>query len=140
MERSGKGIAAIVIVVLAGILSTWAPDVPGVGNADDRAVVLKSGGIGKEEADSLRAMAPQFPLELVFVRRVDDREEFVADVRLVIADADGRTLVDRALGPIVLIGVPDGVYTISAEFGGQVKTRRVAVGDGRHEKVSLVWS
>jgi hypothetical protein len=139
VERSKQGIGAIVLIVLAGILSTWAPDAPGAA-VDGRNPALVSGGVGKEEADSLRTLAPQYPLELVFVRRVDNREEFVADVRLTIADGGGRVLVDQALGPIVLVRVPDGVYTVSAEYGGQMKTRRIAVVDGRHEKVSLVWS
>jgi hypothetical protein len=140
VERSKQGIGAIVLIVLAGILSTWAPDAPGAAAVDGRNPALVSGGVGKEEADSLRTLAPQYPLELVFVRRVDNREEFVADVRLTIADGGGRVLVDQALGPIVLVRVPDGVYTVSAEYGGQMKTRRIAVVDGRHEKVSLVWS
>ncbi len=140
MERNidKQGIAAIVLIVLAGILSTWAPDAPGA--AGDAPAVVVSGGVGKEEADRMRMLAAEYPLELVFVRRVDDREQFIADVRLSIADAAGRVLVDRESGPMVLVRVPAGVYTISAEFGGESKTRRVAVGDGAHQKIALVWS
>jgi hypothetical protein len=144
VERSKRNLAAVAGIVMAGVLSTWAPDAPAADavetRIDTRDVTLVSGGIGTEEADALRAVASRYPLELVFARNVDGREEFLSDVRLTISDANGRVVVDRASGPIVLIGIPSGVYTVSAQFGGQVKTRRVAVGDGRHEKVSLVWS
>ena len=126
MERGRQGIAATILIVVAGILSTWAPDVPSA-PLNPGAPAFVTGGVGKEEADRLRAMAPEYPLELVFVR-------------LTIADEGGRVLVDQASGPIVLVRVPAGVYTVSAEYAGQLKTRRIAVADGRHEKVALVWS
>jgi len=139
VERGRKGTAATILIVVAGILSTWAPDVPSAAlNQSGPAFV--TGGVGKEEADQLRVMAPAYPLKLVFVRHANQGEEFVAGVRLTIADESGRVLVDQASGPIVLVRVPPGVYTVSAEYAGQLKTRRVAIADGQHEKVALVWS
>jgi hypothetical protein len=139
MERGRQGIAATVLIVVAGILSTWAPDVPSA-TLEPGGPAFITGGVGKEDADRMRAIAPEYPLELVFVRRANEGEEFVADVRLTIADEGGRVLVDQASGPIVLVRVPAGVYTVSAEYAGQLKTQRVAVADGKHEKVALVWS
>ena len=48
--------------------------------------------------------------------------------------------VDRASqGPIFLARLPDGHYTISAEFQGRTQTRRVALGNGRRESLSFFW-
>jgi hypothetical protein len=99
-----------------------------------------NGGIGKEEAENLRAHARSFPLELVFSRRADGADQFVADVNLVIADVRGRTVVSGPVGPIFLARLPDGQYTISAEYRGQTHTRRVAIAGGQHQKVAFVWS
>ena len=107
----------------------------------DAHVAYVNGGIGTDEADELRAEARNFPLELLFSRRGDgERAEFVADVHLQILDAAGRVVVDRASqGPIFLARLPDGHYTISAEFQGRTQTRRVALGNGRRESLSFFW-
>jgi len=150
--------AAVTLLVIVGVLSTWSFDAPGaqaVPGAEGQAapspsrpgfesgapvVTFVTGGIGKEEADAMRADAQNYALELVFVRKVDNREEFVSDVRLRIADQNERVVVERAAGPIVLAQVPNGTYTIVAEFGGQTRTQRVALSPGRHEKITMVWS
>ena len=108
----------------------------------DAHVAYVNGGIGTDEVDELRAEARNFPLELLFSRRGDgERAEFVADVHLQILDAAGRVVVDRASqGPIFLARLPDGQYTVSAEFQGRTQTRRVALGNGRRESLSFYWS
>ena len=150
--------ATVALLVIAGVLSTGSFDAPGAQTVPGApsppvpaasrpgfesaapVVTFVTGGIGKEEADAMRADAPNYALELVFVRKVDNREEFVSDVRLRIADQDDRVVVERAAGPIVLAQVPNGTYTIVAEFGGQTRTQRVALAPGHHEKITMVWS
>jgi len=141
MASHHSGYGAIAGLVIAGVLSTWTPDSPALPpDTASSGHSYVNGGVGKEEADAMRAQATDYPLELVFVRAADSREEFVADVHLVIADAGGRALVDRdAQGPIVLARVPDGAYTITAERGGEQRIHRVDVAAGRHQKVAFVW-
>ena len=139
-ERSeGRGFIAAIVLVAA--LSTLSFDVPGVESSSGAPISFLNGGVGKEEADALRAQAPGYPIEMVFVRKVDDREEFLADVHLVVTDGAGQVVFDRAAqGPIFLARFPDGNYTITADFRCATQTRRVAVGGGRHEKIALAWS
>ena len=130
------------IVVMAAALffsNAGARDLQSLINAH---VEYVNGGFGTEEADALRAEARNYPLELMFSRRGEgERAEFVADVRLQILDATGRVIVDRASqGPIFLARLPNGQYTISAEFQGRTQTRRIALGNGRRESVSFYWS
>src|SRR5205814_9625858 len=101
-----------------------------------------TGGVGTDEAAERRTEARTCALELMFSRRgAGERAEFVADVRLQMLDATGRVVVDRASqGPIFLARLPDGQYTISAEFQGRTQTRRVALANGRRESLSFYWS
>jgi hypothetical protein len=141
MDKTREGRVYVIAIVVLAVLSTLSFDAPGVESLQGAQISYVNGGIGKEEADALHAQAPDYSIELVFVRKVDDREEFLADVHLVITDADGRVVLDRAAqGPIFLARFPDGTYTISAEYHGDTHTRRVAVGGGRHEKIALAWS
>jgi hypothetical protein len=139
MARQRKIWHALVVLATAGLMSA-SFDALGVEALVDGRISYVNGGFGTEEADALRAQAADYPLELVFVRRVDNREEFLADVRLVIVDGKGQVMIDRAAGPIFLARLPDGQYTITAEYAGAQQSRRVAIAGGRHEKISLVWS
>ena len=100
-----------------------------------------NGGIGQTEADAIRRMAPKWPLQMTFSRRHQGRDEFVAGVNLRVTGAGGRTVVDvRDGGPLLLLKLPDGHYTVRADYDGQVKTQRVDVAAGHHDAVSFLWS
>lgn len=100
-----------------------------------------NGGIGQEEADELRTDPRTFPLAIEFSRRGEgERAEFLADIHLLIVDSVGHVVIDRSAGPIFLAQLPDGQYTISAEYQGRLQTRRVVVQGGRHQAVSFYWS
>jgi len=128
-------------IVLAGVLSPVSAYPADLGALVDAHASVVNGGVGREEADAMRAEAADYPLELVFTRRADDRYEFVAEVHLTIQDRDGQVIVDQPFqGPIFLARLPDGPYTVIAEYRGETQMRRVAVVDGKHAKLSLVWS
>jgi len=138
---SGAAKFGLPILVVAAALSVSSVRAGGLQALIDAHVAYVNGGIGTDEADELRIEARKYPLELSFARRGDgQRAEFVADVHLQILDAEGRVVVDRpSQGPIFLARLPDGHYTISAEFQGRTQTRRVALGSGRRESVSFYW-
>jgi hypothetical protein len=132
---------ALPIFIAAGAFCATSGHATDLQSLIDAHVAYVNGGIGTEEADELRAEARSFPLKLMFSRRGDgERAEFVADVHLQILDAAGRVVVDRASqGPIFLARLPDGQYTISAEFQGRTQTRRIALASGRRESLSFFW-
>jgi hypothetical protein len=99
-----------------------------------------NGGFGTEQADRMRAMSGDFAVQMTFVERNEGRDEFVADVHLRVADRGGRTVLDLpSQGPIFLLQVPPGSYTVEAEHGGEVKTRRFDVAAGRHDRLGFEW-
>jgi hypothetical protein len=132
---------ALPAVIVSGALAFTNSQAADLQSLIEAHIAYVNGGIGSDEADELRAEARYFPLELMFSRRGEgERAEFVADVHLQIFDAAGRVVVDRASqGPIFLARLPDGTYTVSAEFQGRTQVRRVALGNGRREAVSFFW-
>ena len=102
-----------------------------------------NGGFGEEQADLMRDMTSQFPVRFTFSRHngTHGTDEFVADVHLRIVDAGGRTLLDLPQqGPIFLLRLPDGAYSIEAEYNGEVKTRKFDIVAGRHQAIALSWA
>ena len=99
-----------------------------------------NGGIGTEQADRMRAMSADFPVQMTFAERNQGSDEFVADVHLRVTDESGRTVIDLpSQGPIFLLQVPPGSYTVEAEHDGTVKTQRFDVAAGRHDRLGFEW-
>jgi hypothetical protein len=79
----------------------------------ENGITYLSGGFDPEEALAMQAEAPRYPLRLVF--SAGERNEFLADVKVTIRDAAGKVLLDTyASGPIMLVKLPPGAYTIRA--------------------------
>ncbi|MGE5088780.1 MAG: carboxypeptidase regulatory-like domain-containing protein [Candidatus Levyibacteriota bacterium] len=133
----GMAIAMAVMVATAGVAQAMPLPKP-VRQGDATWV---TGGIGQTEADAIRRMAPQWPLAMTFAERRQGRNEFVAGVKLRVTGKDGRTVVDvHDGGPLLLLKLPEGRYTVTAEYDGQVRTQRVDVAAGRHDSVDFLWS
>jgi hypothetical protein len=103
-------------------------------------VVFVTGGIGSDEADVLKKIAWAYPLELEFVQHATPRAEFLADVKVVIKDARGKTILDtRSEGPYLLARLPPGTYSITAETDEGLKRHTVAVTAKGHQRVVFEW-
>jgi len=97
-----------------------------------------SGGVGTESLDQLSAIAGKFNLKLVFALTSGD---FLSDVRVVITDAKGKTLLDATSeGPWFLSELPIGTYRIAATYAGKEQSRRVAIGTTKLTTVDFRWA
>ena len=87
------------------------------------------GGIGSDESNVMRAAMKDHPLALLFARADG---AYLADVQVEIKAADGATALSlRATGPVCLVDIPAGRYTIAATTqNGESKTQNVTVGGG----------
>ena len=102
-----------------------------------------NGGIGEEQADLMRDMSSHFPVRFTFSRHngTHNTNEFVADVRLRVVDSAGQTVLNLAQqGPIFLLRLPEGAYTVEAEHNGELKSRRFQVVSGRHQEIAFSWA
>lgn len=108
-------------------------------------VTYLSGGIGDSEAESIRAIAKNYPLEVVFVQKLNQQEEFLAEVKVKIKDHHHNLILDITTeGPYLLANLPQGHYQIIAEHNGIVKQQWLMLGDSRnkktkHKKVVFWW-
>lgn len=101
-------------------------------------ITYLSGGIGREEVAAIKAEAKNYPLSLVF--SAGPRHAFVAEVKVTIKDKAGKALLDGASGgPIVLVKLPAGTYTVHAVQGGVALNRTVQVTAHGDKQLALHW-
>lgn len=97
-----------------------------------------SGGVGTTSIDRLAALARDFNLKLVFALKSGD---YVSDVKVTIANAAGKTLVDTTSeGPWLMAKLPAGNYKIAATFAGNAEKRTIAVGAEKMKTVDFRWA
>lgn len=116
-----------------------APTPVSVGN-----ITYLSGGVGVSEAEAIRAIAKNYALEVVFVQKLKQREEFLASVKVKIQDHYHHLMLDiNTEGPYLLANLPAGHYQIIAEHNGIVKQQWLMLGDHSkkyiHKKVVFWW-
>ena len=99
-----------------------APPPPQVRSAGG--VEYLNGGAGEEARAAIDAQRGAFPLKLVF--SVASGAYVVAD-HVDVSGANGKVLgVDNA-GPLLLVKLPPGDYTVDASVGGKSEQRKVRV-------------
>jgi hypothetical protein len=97
-----------------------------------------SGGIGDDSIAKLESQARDYNLKLVFALQSGN---YVTDVKVVIGDAKGKTLLDAtSAGPWFLAKLPAGNYQIVATFEGKAVKRSVTVGKAKLQTVDFRWA
>ncbi|MDD3763657.1 MAG: T9SS type A sorting domain-containing protein [Nevskiales bacterium] len=143
-QRRAKGLRAIALTaaIVAGLgplAVCAAQELPPAQYSGT--VEFRVGGFGETEADAMKAATPRYPLALNFVERGSDgRSMYTSDVGVRITDTVGTTRLDTvANGPIMLIKLPAGTYTITATLEGRSKTQKVNIGQSGHERIVFSW-
>ena len=99
-------------------------------------IAHQSGGIGDD--DPLAIIAGDYNLQLVFAAQGSG--EYLADIRVLIADAKGHTLVDeKSPGPLFFVRLPAGSYLISADFNGTPLRKSVTISDRKLKTLYFHW-
>ena len=144
--RGPRLVGALAAALLLTALSTAAPlaqaETP-TAHPEPRQVDYLNGGVGQEQADLMRQMSDRFQVRFMFTQHNGTyrTDEFITGVRLRVTDAAGRTVLDLAdQGPIFLLRLPDGTYTVEAEHEGDVKTRRFRIAGDRHQDIGFSWA
>ena len=90
--------------------------------------VIWSGGITVDE----RAQAPTNGTKLVFFAEDGD---FLANVHVIIKDAQGKVVIDTVCpGPWLIVDLPEGTYQARAEVGEKAQGVAIVSGaDGKKE-------
>jgi len=126
----------------AGAALATAPAAPDARLPEERqsgAVAWRSGGVGHEEAVAMIKAAKRYPLELVFVERQGQRDEYLAAVPLTIQDAKGHVVFSgQSEGPYFLARLPEGHYVVNTKWQEWSFTRAVDVGT-ENQRVVFQW-
>jgi hypothetical protein len=105
----------------------------------ENGITYLSGGVGKPEAAAMRDEARHYPLSMVFSAARDN--EFLADVQVTIKNKAGKEVLSTVSdGPIMLVRLPAGRYTVAAEAHGKTLHRSVQVPAKGDRQVSFHWA
>jgi hypothetical protein len=104
----------------APMATSGMPRMRGEGNAR-----YVCGGIGSDESTAMRAAMKDHPLSLLFAR---PDGAYLANVDVDIKGEGGSALRLRANGPVCLIDLPAGKYTVDASTEGSSKSQSVTLG------------
>jgi hypothetical protein len=105
----------------------------------ENGITYLSGGVGKPEAAAMRDEARHYPLSMVFSAARDN--EFLADVQVTIKNNAGKEVLSTVSdGPIMLVRLPAGRYTVAAEAHGKTLHRSVQVPAKGDQQVSFHWA
>jgi hypothetical protein len=97
-----------------------APRVHSAGGAE-----YLNGGAGEEARAAIDAQRAAFPLHMTFSLR---NGEYVVADHVDVSDAHGKVLVVDNAGPLLLVKLQPGEYTVDATYDGKTERRKVRVG------------
>ena len=93
------------------------------------AVSYVSGGIGDDEETQIRGAAKEYGVLLEFaeVERGTSHGRWTSDVSVTVKSGANAVLSTTTDGPLMLIRLKPGSYTVEAERGGVKQTKRIEV-------------
>ena len=101
-------------------------------------IAYMSGGIGEAEAAAMKEEAKHYPLSMVFSANKDN--EYLADVRVTIKDKANKDVLSATSdGPIMLVKLPAGKYSVTAEMKGKTLHRTVHVSATGERELNFHW-
>ncbi|HXZ54742.1 MAG TPA: carboxypeptidase regulatory-like domain-containing protein [Burkholderiales bacterium] len=140
MKSTSRLSAGAILLGLA--LPAWASTAMGYAlpqTKTENGVTYMSGGVGKPEAKAMEEEARHYPLSMVFSAAKD--HEFLAAVQVTIKNRAGKEVLSTVSdGPILLVKLPAGKYTIAAEAHGKTLHRTVQVPATGERQVSFHWA
>lgn len=129
----------IAAVAAAGALSgAWA-QLPAVKSAGE--VRYLSGGVGDDEELEIRRAAGDFGVLVEFteVERGSNHGKWSADIDVTVRAGNQVVLSTRTEGPLLLVRLAPGSYSIEANRRGASQTKRLEVRPGRLVRERFFW-
>ena len=124
--------ASCVALLGTAALTGTAHAADGQGPATHTAGALQysCGGIGSDESTAMRSAMKDYPLSLLFARKDG---EYLANLAVQIQGPKGEPMAFKASGPICLLKLPRGHYSVKATTqGGESQSQNVDVSHNGH--------
>lgn len=136
MNHPASLVVAATLAMIPGITrpqsaDPGAPPPPRVQSAGG--IEYLSGGAGQEARAAIASMQAPFPMRIVFS---EGSGEYIVVDHVAISAGSRRVLEVDGVGPMLLVKLPQGDYTVEATYGGRTERRTVRVG---RERLSLNW-
>ena len=130
-------ISALALGIALPAAEAFASDALPEGQTDN-GITYISGGIGKDEADAMKEEAKHYPLSMIFSQNKND--EYLPNVDVMIRDKSGKVVLSApSSGPIMLVKLPEGKYTVAAEAHGKTLYRSAEVTPMGDKRLYLHW-
>jgi len=98
-----------------------------------------TGGRTPEERAAVKREAQEWPLEIVFYESDATKPKTLENMPVTVADASGKVVFDGiASGPVLLLKLPKGRYTVTTKWDAWHFSQPVTLGDDR-ERVVFEW-
>ena len=129
MRLSSPNVLATAVVLSCMATPLLAQNLPAIPPLQTQGVAnYTCGGIGEPSSKAMLAARKDYPLSLLFATASG---EYMASVTVTIKDAKGASVLSvPSTGPICLIKLPNGSYTVEAQAMGKNKSQDVTVGGG----------
>ena len=107
---------------------------------ETNSIYYLSGGDSPGEASAMHRAARRYSAELDF-HDTAGTPYGLDGVRVRIKDSRGFTVLDTtARGPMMLMDLPTGDYTVIADYNGRVRYHDLEVADGVRDRISFGWA
>lgn len=123
----------------------YTPTQPVTGN-NDRApsfgeqmqgdVVFLTGGVGEDERLALQDARANYNVHIMISSKDG---AFISGTSIVITDRKGNEVLATEAGPLLYATLPNGKYTLAAEFLGIEQTKTLYVQHNKSNDVHLIW-
>lgn len=98
------------------------------------------GGVGSDESQAMLAESKWWPLTIEFSEHTTDGDVWISDARVRIVNAAEQTVFDQVCdGPLLLVNVPPGSYTIAAQHKTSIKVQKIQLVKGQPRRISVHW-
>lgn len=132
----------IKILMLAGVLAmlavfaTGMEQGPGYTSGAMNDVPFMTGGVGMNERVRMEMAAEDYNLKIALTTASG---AYLAQIPLTIRNDNGEVAFEtRTTGPWLYVNLPEGRYTVAAEYDGTTRERKLQLGVGT-EKIILQW-
>jgi hypothetical protein len=126
MNRCIRIVATAAVLLLAFNMQAGAADAPYI-----------SGGVGEDARQELLAKERDYNLKII---AADKSGDYLADVQVVIESARKERVLDTTMqGPILLVKLAPGTYTIRATSDAKTLTRTVTIAAQGLRQADFRW-
>ena len=140
LVRLALGIACAAALQSASLLAAQHGDDPfAIEPRVENGVPFATGGVGKDQRETLLSLAHNFNLKLVFA--LVDHRAFLTDVHVRILDPAGKEMfTTTGAGPWLYAKLPPGKYRVAATIRGRTLEKTTEITEqGRTTELAFYW-